>query len=109
MSVQHGCNEIRWRPEQETSLAPLCSSLRFFGSKCTVLKTVLVTLLGLFGARGIVPSLPPVVTPWCSVMLLLCSRSGNVVILNVLRQTGINTLSFLPVFYAVFVVFLTAQ
>jgi len=28
--------EIRWR--QETSLAPLCSNLRLFGSKCTVLK-----------------------------------------------------------------------
>jgi len=54
MSVQHGCNEIRWRPEQETSLAPLCSSLRFFGSKCTVLKTVLVTLLGLFGALAVI-------------------------------------------------------
>jgi len=32
-----------------------------------------------------------------SVMLLLCSRRGKVVILNVLK-TGINAVSFLPVF-----------
>jgi len=29
---QQGCNEVRWRPEQEASLAPPCSSLRSFGS-----------------------------------------------------------------------------
>jgi len=57
---------------QEADLAPLCSSLRSFGSKCTVLKKVFVTLLGLYGApilirrRGIVPPLPPLVTPLCS-------------------------------------------
>jgi len=34
-----------------------------FESKCTVLKKVLVTLLGLFGARGIAPPLPPLVAP----------------------------------------------
>jgi len=45
-----GRNEIRWRLGQESSLAPPCSKLRSFGSKCTVLKKVLVTLLGLFGA-----------------------------------------------------------
>jgi len=39
-------------------------------------------------------------------MLLLCPRCGKVVILNV---TGINAVSFLPVVYAVFSVFLTAQ
>jgi len=32
-----------------------------------------------------------------SVMILLCSRCGKVVILNVFK-TGINTASFLPVF-----------
>jgi len=44
-----GRNEVRWRPGQEASLAPPCSKLRSFGSKCTVLMKVLVTLLGLFG------------------------------------------------------------
>jgi len=37
---------------QEASLAPPCSSLRFFGSKSTVLKEVLATLLRLFGASS---------------------------------------------------------
>jgi len=35
-------NEVRWRPGQEASLAPPCSNLRFFGSKHTALKKVLV-------------------------------------------------------------------
>jgi len=35
---------------------PPCSNVRPFGSKVTVFKEVLVTLLGLFGARGIVTS-----------------------------------------------------
>jgi len=43
-----GCNEIRWRPGQEASLVPPCSNLRSFGSKCTAMKKVLMTLLGLF-------------------------------------------------------------
>ena len=74
---------VRWRPEQEASLAPPCSNLRPFRSKFTVLKKVLVTLLGLFGAhrshfpppqwfgapwwfgnRGILPPCP-LVTPLC--------------------------------------------
>ena len=76
---QQGRNEIRWRPGHEARLAPPCLNLRSFGSKCTVLKNVFVTLLGLygaphsdlapplrFGARGIVPPLPPLVTPLCS-------------------------------------------
>jgi len=44
--------------EQETSLAPS-------GSKCIALKKVPATLLGLFGARGIVPSLDPRYAPDC--------------------------------------------
>jgi len=36
--------------QQEASLAPPCSKLWTFGSKCTVLKKVLVTSLGFFGA-----------------------------------------------------------
>jgi len=46
--------EVRWRPGQETSLAPTCSNLRSFGRKCTAMK-LLSTLLGLFGGRGIAP------------------------------------------------------
>ena len=51
--VLHYClrrNEVRWRPGQEARLAPLCSNLRSFGRKYTVLKKVAVTLLGIFGA-----------------------------------------------------------
>ena len=43
-------NEVRWRPGQEAGLAPPSSNLRSFGSKCTVLKKVFVTLSGLYGA-----------------------------------------------------------
>ena len=45
----HGRNKVRWSPGQEASSVSLCSNLRSCGSKCTVLKKVLVTLLGLFG------------------------------------------------------------
>jgi len=64
-----GRNEVRWRPGQEASLAPPCLKLRSSGSKFTVLKKVLVTLLGLFGAPivtwrpGNCASLPPLVMP----------------------------------------------
>jgi len=58
LTTQQERNEVRWRPGQEASLAPLCSNLSFFGSKCTVLKKVLVTFLVLFGTLGIVPPLP---------------------------------------------------
>ena len=70
-------NEVRWRPGQEASLALPCSNLRSFGTKCTVLKKVLVTLLGLFGtprsdstppygfgARELCPLDPPSLRPW---------------------------------------------
>ena len=36
--VTQGRTEIRWRPGKEKSLAPPCSNLRSFGSKCTILK-----------------------------------------------------------------------
>jgi len=45
-----GRDEVRWFQGQEASLAPPCSNLTSFGSKYTVLKKVLVTLLWLFGA-----------------------------------------------------------
>ena len=59
-------NGVRWRPEQETSLAPPCSNLRSFGRKRTVLKKILVTWLGLFDGprsdstpRELCPRFPP--------------------------------------------------
>jgi len=48
-TCEQGRDEVRLRREQETSLAPSCWNLRFFRSKCTVLKKVLATWLGLFG------------------------------------------------------------
>jgi len=64
-----GCKEARWRPGQEARLAPPCSNLMSFGSKCTILKKVLTTLLGLFGAPAVIrypgncDLLSPLVTP----------------------------------------------
>ena len=45
-------------PGARSKFGAPCSRLRSFGSKCTVLKKELVTLLELFGAP-IAPSLPP--------------------------------------------------
>ena len=45
-----GGTEVRWRPGQETSLVPPRSNLRSLGSKNTVLKKVLASLLWLIGA-----------------------------------------------------------
>jgi len=45
---RQGGNEVRWIPGQEVSLAPPYLNLRSFGSKCTVLKNVLATLVGHF-------------------------------------------------------------
>jgi len=61
--LRPGRNEARWRPGQEASLAPPYSNLRSFGSKRTVLKKVLLIMLGLFGARGIMPPSPPSLRP----------------------------------------------
>ena len=94
---QQGRNEIRWRPGHEARLAPPCLNLRSFGSKCTVLKNVFVTLLGLygaphsdlapplrFGARGIVTPLPPpryapvqygACSLWCKKGKAFCERA----------------------------------
>jgi len=47
LNGEQGRNEVRWRQGQETSLPPLCSQMRFFGSKCTELKAIRVTLLRL--------------------------------------------------------------
>jgi len=48
---EQGRANARLRPGQETSLTPPCSNRWSFGSKFAVLKKVLTTLLGLFGAR----------------------------------------------------------
>ena len=58
----NGRTEVRLCSGQETSLAPPYLNLRSFGSICTALKKKLATLLGLFGARKIVP---PSLRPWC--------------------------------------------
>jgi len=50
-----GRNEGRWRPGQETSLAPPSLNLRSFGSKCTVMKKAFTILLGLFGPGELCP------------------------------------------------------
>ena len=66
---RQGRNKVRWSPGQEV-WHPSCSNLRSFGSNCTVLKKVLVTLLGLFftpcsdSASGEMrPPCPPL-RPW---------------------------------------------
>ena len=86
---QQGRNKVRWCLRQEAGLAPLCSNLRSFGSKCTVLKKVFVTLLGLYGAHIVIrrpgncAPLAPLVTPlrskgafslWCKKGKAFCER-----------------------------------
>jgi len=67
-----GRNVVRWRPGQEASLAPSCSQLRSFGSQCTVLKKVLVTLLGFLG----VPSSYSPPPQWFGAPIMI-QRRGN--------------------------------
>jgi len=87
-AFNQGRNDVRWLPGQEAWLAPPCSNLRSFGSKCSVLKKVFVALLGLFGtpavirrppqwfgARGIVPSCHPRCAPAFNT-LAACSQAG---------------------------------
>ena len=54
MEARQGRNEVKWRLGQEASLAHPCSRLRSFGSKCTILEEILVTLLELFGAPVVI-------------------------------------------------------
>jgi len=73
MCIVQGHNEVRWRLGQETSLPPPCSNLRSFGSKCSALKKVLMTLLGLFAPRsdsvpGELCPLAPSLHLWCFAM-----------------------------------------
>ena len=67
---RQGRNEVRWRPGQEARSATPCLNLRSFGSNCTVLKKLLLILLGLFGALHsdsalgeLCPPCSPLVTP----------------------------------------------
>jgi len=68
-------NAFRWRLVQETSLAPPCLNLRSFGSKCSVLKKVLMTLLWHYAPRsdsapGESCPLPPLLRPWrCAIKI----------------------------------------
>jgi len=71
-----GRNEVRWRPVLQASLAPPCLNLKSFGSKCTSSKKVLVTLLGLFSARGIVPPFPSLLPcPACNCFGIITNNS----------------------------------
>ena len=59
LRIVHGATpvrtEVRWRPGQETTLAPLCSNLRPFRSKCTVLKKNLASdIVGTFRRRRMI-------------------------------------------------------
>jgi len=73
-----GVTRLYGARSKKTNLAPPWSNLSSFEGKFTVLKNVLVTLLGLFGAsssdsappqwiggRGIVPPLPPSLRTCC--------------------------------------------
>ena len=53
-ACRQGRTEVSWLSGQEISLTSQCSSLRSFRSKFTVLKKVLVTLLGLFDAFPVI-------------------------------------------------------
>ena len=96
MCADQGYNEVGWRAGQEESMAPLCSNLRSFRSKCTVLKKVLVTLLGLFrvpwrphsdsASWEFTPHLPPRYTPGADAVvhkLVMFFLSNNTIKLRI--------------------------
>ena len=95
-----GRNEARWRLGQETSLAPPCSNLRPFGSKCTVLKKVLMTLWLFgppqwFGTRGIVPPCPLSLRLWwCAIKIRKIPKIINFSIPNVMTFYSMNICNF---------------
>jgi len=73
-----GRNEVRWSPGQEATSAPPCSKLRSFGSQCTVVKKVLLTLLGIFrtprsGSAPHSDSAPWLLCPFAPPSLRPCS------------------------------------
>jgi len=69
--VTQGRTEVRWRPGQETCLAPPCSTLRSFGNKCIVFRKKPARLLGLFGSPSdSAPGelCPSSLRPWCDTL-----------------------------------------
>jgi len=50
--VTQGWTDVEWPPGHKRGLAPPCSNLRSFGSKCSALKKKGGTLLGFFGTPG---------------------------------------------------------
>ena len=87
-----GRNEVRWRPGQKTILPPLWSNWRphgrslappwlnlsSFKSKFTMLKKVLVRLIGLFGG-SLSNSAPPLqIASLCGAHVLLLWAGGFV-------------------------------
>ena len=98
-SGAQGRNEVRWRPGQEASLAPPCSSLRSFGSKCTLLKKVLVTCLRHYGAlrshfaaRWIVPLRS--LRPWRCIWRLTISHFLTVSSISVTKASESRIIFF---------------
>jgi len=80
-TAAQGRNEVRWRPGQEAKFGAPCSNLRSFGSKCTVLKKVLVTFLKLFDAPAVMrrphdDSAPGELFPLAPPSLHPCCRGG---------------------------------
>jgi len=64
-----GRSEVTWRPGARSRFGAPWSNLKSFGSKSTVMKKVLATLLGLFGAPrsdsvpgALFPLTPPLVS-----------------------------------------------
>jgi len=69
MILKQGPNEVRWRPRQETNLAPPCSNLRPFRSKsaleegtCDIVRTFRPSPEVIWPPGNCVPPWPPVVT-----------------------------------------------
>jgi len=62
-TVNWGVTRLDGARDKKQVCRPHVRTCRRFGSKCTVLKKVLGTFLRLFGARGVVPPLPPPYAP----------------------------------------------
>ena len=88
--IHQGCNEVRWCPGQEASLALPCSNLSSFWSKFTgTLKKVLVTLLVLSG--GPRSHSKPHAVIRCRIVI---QRPGNCSPLAALVTSLLNTIPF---------------
>jgi len=84
----------------KTSLAPPCSNLRPCGSKCTVLKKVLMTLWLFgppqwFGIRGIEPPCPlSLRLLWCAIKIGKIPKIINFSIPNIMTFYSMNICNF---------------